>query len=141
MLCYPSSTRYANFPLPNSGNIFIFIWFIINWINLFIFYISAELPETYLPDYMLSSCHVQVLDWIYTLSFLPECQGTPCSKQTPNLEFKWQQFDSGIETQSHLNCKLILSHLAKMAKWLSVCLQIKWLWVRILLLVLFSIVL
>ena len=46
-----------------SGNIFIFIWFIsviINWINLFIFYISAELPKTYLPDCMLSSRHVRV---------------------------------------------------------------------------------
>ena len=25
---------------------------------------------------------------------LPECQGTPCSKQVPYLKFKWQQGDS-----------------------------------------------
>ena len=27
-------------------------------------------------------------------SKLPECQGTPCSKQAPYLKFKWQQRDS-----------------------------------------------
>ena len=25
---------------------------------------------------------------------LPECQGTPCSKQAPYLKFKWQQCNS-----------------------------------------------
>ena len=29
-----------------------------------------------------------------TLCSLPECQGTPCSKQSPYLKFKWQQHDS-----------------------------------------------
>ena len=30
----------------------------------------------------------------FTLYSLPECQGTPCSKQAPYLKFKWQQRDS-----------------------------------------------
>ena len=29
-----------------------------------------------------------------TLHSLPECHGTPCSKQAPYLKFKWQQRDS-----------------------------------------------
>ena len=36
---------------------------------------------------MLLSCHVRVLEQIYTLS-LPERQGTPCSKQARYLKFK-----------------------------------------------------
>ena len=28
-----------------------------------------------------------------TLYSLPECQGTPCLKQAPYLNFKWQQRD------------------------------------------------
>ena len=43
---------------------------------------------------------------------LPECQGTPCSKQAPYLKFY------------------------SLAKWLSICLRTKWLWVRISLLLL-----
>ena len=42
---------------------------------------------------MLLSCHVRVLEWIYTL-LLPECQGTPCSKQARYLKLKWWQRDS-----------------------------------------------
>ena len=38
-------------------------------------------------------CHVRVSEWIYTLH-LPECQGTPCSKQAWYLQFKWLQRDS-----------------------------------------------
>ena len=30
----------------------------------------------------------------YTLSSLPECQGTRCSKQALDLKFKWQQRNS-----------------------------------------------
>ena len=30
---------------------------------------------------MFLSCHIRVSEWIHTL-YLPECQGTPCSKQT-----------------------------------------------------------
>ena len=37
---------------------------------------------------MFLSCHVRVSEWICTL-YLPECQGTPCSKQARYLKFKW----------------------------------------------------
>ena len=45
-----------------------------------------------------------------TLYSLPECQGTPCSKQAPYLEFKWR----GIRTQNHLVRKGTLNDLAKL---------------------------
>ena len=45
---------------------------------------------------MFLSCHVRVWEWIHTL-YLPEYQGTPCSKQTRNLKFKWLQLDSNAE--------------------------------------------
>ena len=38
---------------------------------------------------------------------------------------------NGIRTHNHLIRKRTLNHLASLAKWLSVCLRIKWLWVRI----------
>ena len=41
-------------------------------------------------DCMLLSCHVRLSEWIHTL-YLPECQGTPCSKQAQYLKFKWVQ--------------------------------------------------
>ena len=44
-------------------------------------------------DCMLLSCHVHVLEWIYTL-WLPDCKRTPCSKPAWYLMFKWQQRDS-----------------------------------------------
>ena len=44
-------------------------------------------------DYVFLSCHVPVWEWIHTLQ-LPECQGTPCSKQAPYLNIKWLQRDS-----------------------------------------------
>ena len=37
----------------------------------------------------LLSCHVGVSEWVYTIKLL-ECQGTPYSKQTQYLKFKWQ---------------------------------------------------
>ena len=46
--------------------------------------------------YMFLSCHIRVSKWIHTL-WLPECQGTPCSKQARNLKFKWLQLDSNPE--------------------------------------------
>ena len=36
-----------------------------------------------------------------TLYSLPECQGTPCSKQAPYLKFKWQQRDSNPQSLSN----------------------------------------
>ena len=49
----------------------------------------------------------------------------------------WKRLTSdsnGILTCNHLVRKWTLQHLANLAKWLSACLQTKWLWVRILLL-------
>ena len=47
----------------------------------------------------------------------------------------WSLNDSnGIETHYHLNRKLILNYLAKVAKWLSVRLRTNWLWIWILIL-------
>ena len=51
-------------------------------------------------DCMILSYHVRVWQWIHTLR-LPECQGTPCSKQAPYLRQR------------------TLKQLAKLAKWLS----------------------
>ena len=48
-------------------------------------------------DCMLLSCHVWVFQRKSTLYSLSECQGTPCSKQTPYLKFKWQQRDSNSQ--------------------------------------------
>ena len=41
-------------------------------------------------DCIFLSCHVPISEWIHTL-YLPECQGTPCSKQAWYLKFKWLQ--------------------------------------------------
>ena len=40
------------------------------------------------------TCHgyVRVSEWIHIV-YLPECQGTTCSKQAQYLKFKWQQQD------------------------------------------------
>ena len=50
----------------------------------------------------------------------------------------WSLCDSNvIRTHNHLIRKRTLNHLASLAKWLRVRLRIKWLWVRITLLVFF----
>ena len=44
----------------------------------------------------------------------------------------WSSSDyKGTRTDNHLGCKRTLNHLAKLAKWLSVRLQTKWLWIRV----------
>ena len=50
-------------------------------------------------DCMFFLCHVRVSEWIHTL-YLPEYQGTACSKQVPNLNVKWLQLDSKLEPLS-----------------------------------------
>ena len=53
------------------------------------------------------------------------------------LKNKKSSDSNGIRTHNHLVRNGTLKHIAKLAclaKWLSVCLQTKWLWVRILLL-------
>ena len=52
-------------------------------------------------DCMFLSCHVRFPKWIHTLQ-LPECQGTPCSKQVPYLKIKWLQRDSNPQPLSSL---------------------------------------
>ena len=46
-----------------------------------------------------------------TVYSLPECKGTPCSKQAPYLKFKWQQRDSNPQPlSSWKQCKPYLSN-------------------------------
>ena len=51
-------------------------------------HLSVQRIGLYLP--VMSRTHSQ---WVYTL-YLPECQGTPWSKQVRYLKFKWLQLDS-----------------------------------------------
>ena len=54
-----------------------------------------RVPSTYLYsafDSMLLSCHLPISELMLTL-FLPECQGTPCSKQARYLKYNWLQRD------------------------------------------------
>ena len=48
---------------------------------------------------MFLSCNAHVSEWIQTL-YLPECQGTPYSKEGQYLKFKWLQRDSNPEPLS-----------------------------------------
>ena len=50
-------------------------------------------------DWIFLSCHVRVWQWIHNLQ-LPECQGTPCSKQPPYLKNMWLQRDSNPQPLS-----------------------------------------
>ena len=50
-------------------------------------------------DCIFLSILVRVWQWIHTLE-LPECQGTPCSKQAPYLKIKWLQRDSNPQPLS-----------------------------------------
>ena len=50
-------------------------------------------------DYMFLSYHVCIYEWMHTL-YLPECRGTPCSKQARYLKFKWLQRDSNPQPLS-----------------------------------------
>ena len=62
----------------------------------------SSVVSTYLYGafyWMFLSCHVRLSEWIHTL-YLPECQGTPCSKQARNLKFKWLQLDSNPQPLS-----------------------------------------
>ena len=59
-------------------------------------------------------CNVRVSEWIYNLQ-LSECQGTPCSKQTLYLKFRWLKRESNSQPLH----KQTLNHLAKLANWFS----------------------
>ena len=45
--------------------------------------------QSYSLHCMFLPCHVRVSEWIHTL-YLPEGQGTPCSKQARYLKFKFR---------------------------------------------------
>ena len=47
---------------------------------------SFPIPN-FVSDCMFFSCHVHISEWIHTPQ-LPECQGTPCTEQPQNLNFK-----------------------------------------------------
>ena len=50
-------------------------------------------------DCMFLSCHVRASKWIITI-YLPQFQGTPCSKEAQNLKSKWLQLDSNPQPLS-----------------------------------------
>ena len=62
----------------------------------------------------LFSCHIRVLEWIYTLQ-LSEYQGDLCSKQARYLKFEWLQRD----------------YMTSLSKWFSVHQRTKWFWVSV----------
>ena len=62
-------------------------WLSAQWLSCVV---STYLYGTF--DCMFLSCHVCVSEWIQVL-YLPECQGTPCSKQVQYLKFTWLQWD------------------------------------------------
>ena len=70
--------------------------------------------------YMFFQCYVMIMSHTHfrvNLNLIvPECQETPCLKQAQYLKFKWQQV---IWTLKLSVCKRRLSHLAKLAMWLS----------------------
>ena len=66
-------------------------------VKLLSYVVSAYLYGAF--DCMLLSCHVRISEWTHTL-YLPERQGTPCSKQAQYLEFKWLQRDSNPQPLS-----------------------------------------
>ena len=51
---------------------------------------------------MLLSFHGCISEWMHTL-YLPECQGTSCSKQAQYLNFKWLQGDSNPQPTHFLS--------------------------------------
>ena len=62
----------------------------------------SRVVSTYLYDafdWMFLSSHVRIWEWIHTLQ-LPECLGTPCTKQAPYLKIKWLQRDSNPQALS-----------------------------------------
>ena len=59
--------------------------------QFFIFSASNSSKKSYLS---VCSYHATYAFQSESTLWLPECQGTPCSKQARNLKFKWLQLDS-----------------------------------------------
>ena len=79
------------------------LWKDCKWANLYCIYL-------FIMDFVLTVCYYHVTYEFQsesTLYSLPECEGTPCSKQASFLKFKWQQSDSNQQPLIALT-KLIL---------------------------------
>ena len=63
-----------------------------------------------------------------TLYNLPECQGTPCSKQAPYLKFKWQQRDSNQHPLSSKTNTQPFSEIGQMIELFSEYLSLRCIW-------------
>ena len=61
--------------------------------------VFIKLSKAIISDCMFSSCQVRISEWIHTL-LLPECQGTPCSKQARYLKlFVYELSGCGFESR------------------------------------------
>ena len=74
-------------------------------------------------DCIFLSCYVRISDWIHTL-YLPECQGSPCSKQARCLKIKWLQRDSNPQPLSSLTTTQPCVYFTNVC--LTSCLCILW---------------
>ena len=103
------------------------------WVCLWFFYFEESSKRCKL-DCMLSS-QVRVSEWIYALQ-LPECQETPCSKQSPNLVRILMLFKSCFiatsqlfKCQLHKNDQTHSKNSSPICRWIVwVCLNILWGW-------------
>ena len=82
-------------------------------------------------DCIFWSCHVHVSEWIHTL-YLPECQGTPCSKQARNLKFQWLQLDSNLQQLSSSMNTQPFSQTGKMTELCCEYLSVRCIWLYVL---------
>ena len=64
-----------------------------SFITLINFRAQTQGAQTRYSAECMLSCHVRVLEWIYTI-WLPDCHGFPYLKLARYLKFKWQQRDS-----------------------------------------------
>ena len=82
-------------------------------------------------DCMLLSCHIPVSEWLHTL-YLPQCQGTPCSKQARNLKVRWLQRDSNPEPLSSLTNTQPFGQTGQMLELCSEYFSVRCIWLYIL---------
>ena len=73
---------------------------------------KEKLRTVFSCDCMFLLCQVRISEWIRTL-LLPECQGTPCSKQIPYMSLS---DCNGTWIHNHLVNKRTVNHLAKLSK-------------------------
>ena len=87
-----------------------------------LFFSNALLSDPY--KLMFLPCHIRVSEWIHIL-WLPECQGTPCSKQVQNqilIKFLWiheiSQIANRLVEQNFIFLTMFDKDLQKFAKML-----------------------